>query len=205
MNDATMIPGADEAAIARALEERLDKAALGAGRIAIAMPGGQSPFPIMKRLAGLDCPWQRVDIWPTDDRMVPEDHPASNAGRIRNLFAPRGARVCGLAQGQVLPHFAFAWVGMGLDGHVASLFPSADPRADAPSTVIRVDPDPLPVDAPWPRLSMTIPALLNAGELVFVLKDMDKLALFQAARSGDTDVPIARLLRAARLPVTCFT
>ena len=66
-------------------------------------------------------------------------------------------------------------------------------------------PDPLPPEAPFDRLSLTIPALLNSDALVFVIRGADKHALFDAARRGRSDLPIARVLQAAHQPVTCFT
>jgi hypothetical protein len=100
---------------------------------------------------------------------------------------------------------ALAWLGMGGDGHVASLFPSADPTADDPQRVRLLTPVPLPPEAPFDRVTLTIPALLDADELLFVLRGADKRALFEAAAMRENDLPIARLLAAAHQPVTCFT
>jgi 6-phosphogluconolactonase len=149
--------------------------------------------------------WNRIAVWPGDDRLVPEDHPASNTGRIRALLEPAGARVVALAESAEPPRFALAWLGMGGDGHIASLFPNTDPRADDPLKVRRLTPDPLPPEAPFDRITLTIPALLNSGELLFVARGSEKRALFEAAARGENDLPVARLLRAASQKVTCFT
>lgn len=201
-----IIPGADETAIAGWLERRLVAAlAATSGAIAISVPGGSTPFPILAELARAPLDWPRIAVWPGDDRIVTEDHPASNVGRIRALLEPVGARILPLAEGAEPPVFALAWLGMGNDGHVASLFPNTDPRADAPLTVLRLTPDPLPPEAPFDRLSLTIPALARSGELLFVIRGEDKAALFCEAAAGGNDLPVARLLRAATCPVTCFT
>ena len=110
-----------------------------------------------------------------------------------------------LEEDSVLPRFALAWLGMGADGHIASLFPGSDPRAVDPRPVRRITPDPLPPEAPFDRLTMTIPALLASEEIVFVVRGREKAALFEAAVRGENDLPVARLLAAARQPVTCFT
>jgi 6-phosphogluconolactonase len=102
------------------------------------------------------------------------------------------------------PHFALVWLGMGGDGHVASLFPNTDPRADADRAVIRLTPDPLPPEAPFDRLSLTIPALVDSDAVMFVMRGADKRALFEAAVVGAHDLPVARLLAARQQPVTCF-
>jgi len=211
----TLIDGASDAAIADWIAERL-LVAVGRspGRVAIAVPGGSTPFPILADLAARALPWEQVTVWPGDERIVPEDHPASNVGKIRALLEPAGARIEPLQEGAVPPRFVLTWLGMGRDGHVASLFPSADPRSDGPRPTIRVVPDPLPVDAPFPRLSLTLPALLDSDAMLFVIRGADKRALFEAAASGANgvpahDLPIGRLLAAAAqsmppLPVTCF-
>lgn len=206
MEKIEIIEGADAAAIADWLEARLSKALSDrASQVAIALPGGSTPFPIMEALATRDLAWSRLAIWPGDDRIVPEDHPASNTGKIRALFEPLGATVATLTADARPPHFAIAWLGMGGDGHIASLFPNTDPQVDDPRAVRRLTPDPLPPEAPFDRLTLTIPALLDSDELLFVIRGGDKQALFEAALRGAHDLPVARLLGAARQPVTCFT
>ena len=155
-------------------------------------------------LLGSQLDWSRITVWPGDDRIVSEDHPASNVGRIRSALEPLGATVGALQEGATPPHFALAWLGMGEDGHIASLFPNTDPRVDDPASVRRLVPDPLPPEAPFARLSLTIPALLDSAALVFVIRGADKRAVFDAARAGLNDLPVARLLAAAHQPVTCF-
>ena len=200
-----IIDGASDAAIANWLAERLVAALDDARDIAITIPGGLTPFPILAelaRLCGID--WERIAVWPGDDRIVPEDHPASNAGRIRAVLEPLGATVAALAEQLTPPHFALAWLGMGGDGHIASLFPNTDPRADAAERLIRLTPDPLPPEAPFDRLSLTIPALVDCDHLLFVIRGADKRGLFEAAALGANDLPIARLLAARHQAVTCF-
>lgn len=206
MANVTIIEGADDGAIAAWLAERLEQA-LGEseGEIAITIPGGSTPFPILAAMADRDLDWSRIAVWPGDDRIVAEDHPASNVGRIRAALEPLGARVVALAEDAVPPHFALTWLGMGADGHIASLFPNTDPQVDDPRMLRRLVPDPLPPEAPFARLSLTIPALLNSDALLFVMRGADKRAVFDAAIRGEHDLPVARLLAAAHQPVTCFT
>jgi 6-phosphogluconolactonase len=201
-----IIEGAGDAAIAGWLRARL-AAALAArdAPVAITVPGGSTPFPILAELVKAPLDWRRVTVWPGDDRLVPEDHPASNTGRIRALLEPAGAEVVALSEMEQVPHFALAWLGMGEDGHVASLFPNTDPRADDPQRIRRLTPDPLPPEAPFDRVTLTLPALLDSDELLFVIRGAAKRALFDAAARGEHDLPVARLLGAARQPVTCFT
>lgn len=206
MPNLEIIENADDPIIADWLETRL-AAALDRtpGEVAINVPGGSSPFPIMALLAKAQLDWPRVAVWAGDDRIVAEDNPASNVGRIRERLEPAGARIVPLTPDATPPHFALTWLGMGDDGHFASLFPSTDPQVDDPEMVRRVTPDPLPPEAPFDRITLTIPALLNSDELLFVIRGDDKRALFEAAAAGENDVPVARLLKAATQKVTCFT
>lgn len=205
MAEVTIISGASDAEIAGWLGSRL-AAALGRhGSVAITIPGGSTPFPILAELAAGGLDWPRIEVWPGDDRIVPEDHPASNVGRIRAALEPLGARVHALGEAMRPPHFALTWLGMGNDGHIASLFPNTDPQPDDPRRLRRLTPDPLPPEAPFDRLTLTIPALLDCDELLFVIRGAEKRALFEAALGGEHDLPVARLLGAAHQPVTCFT
>lgn len=201
----TVQESCNDAAIATWLADRIGSVlASRDGPFTITVPGGSTPFPIFEGLLAHDLDWSRLVVWPGDDRVVPEDHPASNTGRIRALFAPAGAEVVTLTEMEQVPRFDLAWLGMGADGHVASLFPNTDPRTDDPAPIRRLTPDPLPPEAPFDRITLTLPSLLASDALVLVIRGDDKRAVFDAARAGETDLPIARLLRAATQPVTCF-
>lgn len=203
MADITIIESADTGAIAAWLAERLG----GTGSITI--PGGSTPFPILAALierGGIQ--WAGWQVWPNDDRIVPEDHEASNTGKMRALLEPAGATIVPLTEHAAPPHFALTWLGMGPDGHIASLFPNTDPQVDEPRAVLRLTPDPLPPHAPFDRITLTIPALVEADALVFTLGGAaDKRAVFDGAVEGAHDLPVARLLRAASargVPVMVF-
>ncbi|MEO5706753.1 MAG: 6-phosphogluconolactonase [Alteraurantiacibacter sp.] len=206
MHPITTIEDATSADIALWLEQHLHAALTATkGEIAITVPGGSTPFPILEAMAAGAVDWSRIAVWPGDDRIVPEDHPASNVGRIRAVLEPLGARVVPLAEDAVPPHFALTWLGMGADGHVASLFPNVRPRADDRQKVRRIKPDPLPPEAPFDRLSLTIPALVDCDQLLFVIRGEKKRALFEAGGRREHDLPVAHLLAAATCPITCFT
>ena len=206
MENLTIIEGQGDAAIAEwlasQLRERMDQSD---GPVTITVPGGSTPFPIMDQLLGHDLDWTRLVVWPGDDRIVSEDHAASNTGKLRKLFEPAGAEVVTLNEMEAVPPFALAWLGMGADGHVASLFPNTDPKVDDARPVVRLTPDPLPPEAPFDRISLTMPSLLASDRLVFVIRGAEKRSVLDQAIAGNNDLPIARLLAAVRQPVTCFT
>jgi 6-phosphogluconolactonase len=207
MADITIIESADTGAIAAWLAERLGGRPGEAG--AVTVPGGSTPFPIIAALIERGgIAWADWQVWPNDDRIVPEDHEASNTGKLRALLEPEGAAIMPLTEDAAPPHFALTWLGMGPDGHIASLFPNTDPQIDEPRAVLRLTPDPLPPHAPFDRITLTIPALLDTDALVFTLGGAaDKRAVFEGALAGAHDLPVARLLRAAAargVPVTVF-
>ena len=200
------VQGASSEDIADWLITRLrDALAASDGPVAVSVPGGSTPFPILDIAKQAPIDWSRITVWPGDDRIVAEDHPASNTGKIRALLEPVGAAVVTLTTMEQVPHFALVWLGMGDDGHIASLFPNTDPQVDDPQMIRRLTPDPLPPEAPFDRITLTIPALLNSDEVMFVIRGEEKAAVFDGAVTGAHDLPVARLLRAARQPVTVFT
>ena len=205
MTEIDIIENASDDAIADWIEERLRKALDSrAEPVAITVPGGSTPFPIFERLIKADLDWSRITVWPGDDRIVSEDHPASNTGKIRALFEPAGAEVVTLSVMEQVPHFALAWLGMGADGHIASLFPNTDPQVDDAASMRTLTPDPLPPEAPFDRITLTMPSLLASDALMFVIRGDDKRPVFDAAAAGESDLPVARLLGAASQKVTCF-
>lgn len=212
MDNIDFLEGLDAATIADRIAAYLDWALESySGDLTIAVPGGSTPFPIFEELVNHDLDFTRLHIWLTDDRMVPEDHEASNTGKVCAIFEPVGAQVVGLHEEAEAPEFAFVWLGMGADGHIASLFPNTDPQVDEPHAVRTLTPDPLPPEAPFDRITLTIPALLNTALLIFVIRGDEKGAVFKAAMASEHDLPIARLLSKAEAlgeggpQITCFT
>ena len=206
MKTVTMIEASDPVAVADWLEQALGETlAARPGPVAVTIPGGSTPFPILQELTGRDLDWARLVFWPNDDRIVPADHEASNTGKMRALLEPVGAEVVTLTIMEQVPQFALTWLGMGPDGHIASLFPNTDPRADDTRAVRRLTPDPLPEHAPFDRITLTMPSLLATEAVMFTLGgSAEKRAVFEAARKGENDLPVARLLAATTRPVTCF-
>ena len=101
--------------------------------------------------------------------------------------------------------FAAALLGMGADGHFASLFPDADGLEDG------LDPDSEVLctavetkASSHPRVSMTMAALSRADDVLLLLFGDDKRRTLDAAMSSDTDLPVARLLRQKRAPVSIY-
>ena len=189
----------------------------------IAIPGGNTPLPVYAKLAGRKLGWKRVTIIPTDDRLVPVDSEMSNVRAIAKAFLPAGARVFPIATPiedyrlagnaadarlQELPWPPdLAWLGMGADGHTASIFAGPDllPALDAPTArrAVGVMPDPLPKEAPVARVTLTRAAILSARTILITITGSQKRELLeQAIADGHSSkLPIGRVLAEAEQPI----
>ncbi len=174
------------------------------GQHRLAVPGGKTPVPIFADLCRRTLPWGTVTLLLTDDRLVPANHAASNQGKLEAAFNATAAHVEKLEQGMEVEPFDLVWLGMGADGHIASLFPEMEAEHVASPAVIRTCPDPLPPEAPFPRLSLNLPALTQSEQIMLVIRGSDKKRVMEQAIDGEVDLPIADLLNQARCPITIF-
>jgi 6-phosphogluconolactonase len=167
------------------------------------------------RVTSLD--WSKVEFFFGDERAVPARHPESNYNLARNALldylpgvrpgqvhrmigeaadldaACRAyealiARTVGAPHGAV-SQFDLIWLGMGADGHTASLFPDTDAMTEPSRWVM---PNWVPKLDAW-RLTMTYPLLNAAREVDFVVTGTDKAAAVAAVRDGTGDVPAAHV------------
>jgi 6-phosphogluconolactonase len=193
------------------------------GSALIALPGGRTPLPIYKKLAEAELPWKKVTIIPTDDRLVPLDSEQSNIRAIAQTFLPTGARVFPISTGiddyklaggaadarlQDLPWPPdLVWLGMGEDGHTASIFagPDLQDALDAPKArrAVGVMPDPMPADAPVARVTLTRASILASRTVTIVITGQKKRDLLeQAIADGQSSkLPIGRVLAEAEQPI----
>ncbi len=204
--------------LAQEVEAALARRLTRAERVSLVVSGGSTPKPFFRALSERALDWRRVVVSLADERWVDENDPASNAALVRATLL-RGAAASatflplkhpgetpeqGLAAVvrtlESLPRPIDALVlGMGNDGHTASLFP------DAPELVRAMATDnPLPVAAmtpasqPHPRITMTYPVLSAARFAALLLRGEDKLqTLAQAAEDPDAwdAMPIRAFLK----------
>ena len=196
--------------------------AIGArGRALLALSGGSTPKRMFEALAAVELDWSKVTVVPVDERWVSEDHERSNAKLIRDHLLKDRARAAGFvsihapteapetgmeevaARLRALPlPFDVLTLGMGTDGHTASFFPGGDNLAratmrDTPELVV-------PMRAPGadePRVTLTLPLILDARRIVLHIEGAEKRAVFEVAQAGgDVDeMPVRAVLGAAHL------
>jgi 6-phosphogluconolactonase len=199
-------------------------AAIGArGLASLVVSGGRSPVRLFEILRTQPLDWDHVCIALADERWVPPDDAASNERLVRDVLLKEraaSARFLGLKNGAPTPDLGAvsAWetfarvprpfdaliLGMGDDGHTASLFPGSPnlPRALNPAAAAGCVGMWAPV-APQPRLSLNLTALLDSRRIVLLITGESKWRTFAAASAPGAveEMPIRAVLRQARTPV----
>ncbi|HMB39710.1 MAG TPA: 6-phosphogluconolactonase [Wenzhouxiangellaceae bacterium] len=186
----------------------------------LALAGGSTPIPVYRRLADIELDWSRIVLLPGDDRWVAHDHPACNLRAMREAFSgvetnfraltpaqPEGAPDTAAAQATLAEldgPFDACVLGMGTDGHFASLFPDSDGLTEAldpacKAQAVVVHPSPMPPDAPFARISLTLSRIAESRRLLLLIRGEDKRKVLQEARSSADPQrhPIAALLQHA--------
>jgi len=205
------------ATLAHDVAERLRAAIAAKGQACVVLSGGRSPVPFLEKLAAEALDWSKVTVSLADERWVPVEHADSNAGLLaRHLFqgAAAKARFVGLYQQAEnldaaalkadqalaeLPAIDVLVLGMGDDGHTASLFPSSPNLAEGLDLNSKRRCLPLLAPSvPHQRLSLTRSLLASAAFTALSVQGPGKLATLRAALAGNdlNEMPIRAFLHA---------
>ena len=206
--------------IASATERRLDVQQ----RASIVVTGGSSPAACYRELAARDLDWERLDVVLSDERWVAPEHDDSNEKLVRETLlsgASCAARLHGVYADDTTPAkraaaldheiralafpFACTLLGMGSDGHIASLFPdfnglteALDPDVDKLCVAVQT------AASPHTRISLTISAISRSDSVVLLIFGDDKWQVYEQAKADPNAFPVSRLLTQKRAPVHIF-
>lgn len=195
------------------------------GKASMLLSGGTTPGPLYKNLCVQDIAWDKVWFSATDERWVDPDHPDSNERLIRDTLLQNkaaNAHYVSLKSDHPTPHagqrdteenfrkmplpFDIVLLGMGEDGHVASLFPNIADSQDALGEEIttlchaikREEGD---VD----RMTVTLNGLLNSKQVFLLFFGTKKLDVFNSAKNVKTDeLPVSYLLHQDNVPISLY-
>jgi 6-phosphogluconolactonase len=171
------------------------------GRFTFAVSGGHTPWAMFAELAAEDMPWAQTELYQVDERVAPDGDPDRNLTHLRESI--------GAAPAQVLPmpvtdgdldaaaaryaaglpaRFDLMHLGLGPDGHTASLVPG-DPVLDVTDALVALT-------QPYQgrqRMTLTYPGIGRAGQLLWLVTGADKKDPLARLLAGDTSIPAGRV------------
>ncbi len=189
---------------AELLADRLRELTKDGRRASIAISGGETPWPTLNCLACLALPWEAIDLYQVDERIVPADDPARNLARLRSVLAdrvpvrlhPMPVEAADLDRAAAdyaaaLPaELDIVQLGLGGDGHTASLVPG-----DAALSVTGAD---VALTAPYQgnrRMTLTYPALNRAGMILWLVSGSGKREALGRLLAGSAAIPASGIAR----------
>lgn len=188
--------------------ERASVAAANRGRFTLAVSGGRTPWAMLAQLAEEDMPWGQTAIYQVDERVAPADDPDRNlAHLLASLPADSGAEIhpmpvegddldaAAAEYARSLPEaFDLIHLGLGPDGHTASLVPG-DPVLEVTDRGVAVT----GVYQGRRRMTLTYPTLNAAKQVLWLVTGEDKVDALRRLRAGDASIPGGRVSAASQL------
>ena len=221
---------ADQQTLCQKLSQRicatLQRAIATRGKASLVVSGGSTPVPLFATLSEISMQWDKVFITLADERWVEVSDKDSNEASVREYLLrnqAKNVRFHGLKNSHasamdgekecedgvaLLPvPFDIVILGMGSDGHTASLFPGATRLSDALDMGSgRLCMAMTPVTAPHDRMTLTLPALLDSRQIYLHLSGREKRDVYERALGGDSveEMPMRAVLDQDKVPVDVY-
>jgi 6-phosphogluconolactonase len=192
--------------------------------ISIALSGGSTPLPILSILKEYKLNWENFNFFMVDERNVPTSNSSSNFGNIEKVFlrdvnsscypminGNYSIEKCAINYEKLLcskiplgenslPIFDLILLGIGDDGHTASLFPDTKGLNESKKVVIKNSVPQLNTE----RITLTYPVILNASKIIILAKGAAKDEILKEIKMGKGDhYPIARIIN-SKVDTTCI-
>ncbi len=219
------------AALSTDCQARLKQALLSQSKVSLLASGGSSPSPLYKVLSDADLDWSRVDVALVDERWVDEDHTGSNTALVKKTLLRSNAAAANFVamknvsetaldglptceqsyQGLAQP-FALTILGMGPDGHTASLFPNAqgleralDLQETSLCSAITASASDV-TGALVERMSLSLNGLLKSDRIHLLITGQEKLDVYKRAiEAADVHLtPVSAILQQQQIPVEVY-
>jgi 6-phosphogluconolactonase len=189
----------------KSISERLNSSIKRSGTASLVLSGGSSPIKIFEELSSIDLPWSEVQVTLVDDRLVEADNKDSNQNLILNYFLKSKAKAAQffpltedlITQSSFFKKpFDVILLGLGEDGHFASLFPDMIDdfdafNRDAKFKIFKTESQGNPF---LPRITMNLSLILNSEMIVLLVKGKSKLKVLDEAINNNK-LPIHYLLK----------
>lgn len=179
--------------------------------VTLAVSGGKSPIPLFKKLSNIALPWEKIKITLVDERLTNPDSADSNENLVQTYLLQNQAakaqflRIISSDDKTVILERASRWVnqidiailGMGEDGHTASIFPNCTEFVtaidkNAKAAYIETN----PTTAKYTRIGLNLSALIQIKHLIVSISGEAKLKVIQeAAKTENKDYPISYLIK----------
>lgn len=178
------------------------------GRFTFAVSGGRSPWAMFRHLADRDVPWEHVGIWQVDERTAPDGHPERNLTGLSSAIPSEAdlrpmpvtepdLGVAAARYAESLPGvFDLVHLGMGDDGHTASLIPD-DPVLEVTDRDVALTGE----YRGWRRMTLTYRVLDRSRRVLWLIAGADKAPMLPRLLAGDDEIPAGRVRAADQLVV----